>query len=170
MKTLALYTILLGAGAMTLYSHLTSDRQSFYAPLETVELEMTEELFNTDLVRMHTVSAPMDARRSKEYHIYYENRSSEAIDVAIRYKTYGGEWETRGFETLAPGEKKLMGLSDQKTYYSYAQGTKKLRRKKWRGKHNFSLEPNSSNKIQFEKQEIWECYDTQMCNTFAVFR
>ncbi len=170
MKTLALYTILLGAGVMTLYSHLTNERQSFYASLEPVELTTDNGMFNHKPVRMHTVASPVSTKRKKEYHIYYENRSNEPIQVAIRYKEYSGEWNTEGFQILEPGEKKLMGLSDQKTYYSYAQSAKKWRKKKWRGDYQFPLESSSSNKVEFKKQEIWECYDTQMCNSFAVFR
>ena len=170
MKTLALYSILLGAGVMTLYSHLSGERQSFYAPLESVELTTDESLFESNSAQMHTVAFPASEKRKKEYHIYYENRSDEPIQVAIRYKEYSGQWHTEGLQTLQPGETKLMGLSDQKTYYSYAQSVKKWRKKKWKGDYQFALEDNSLNKVEFKKQEIWECYDTQMCNSFAVFR
>ena len=170
MKTLALYSILLGAGVLTLHSHLTNERRSHYASLETVELEMIEEMFEPRTTKMFTVASPVPAKRNKEYHIYYKNSSTESIEVAIRYKSHSGEWLTKGFTTLAPGENKLMGLSEEKTYYSYAQSKKKWGKKKWKGDHSFPLKPNSTKKIQFEKQEIWECYDSQTCNSFAVFR
>lgn len=170
MKTLALYTILLGAGAMTLYSHLTNDRQNFYAPLQTIELEMSAELIDKAPIQILTVSPTLTISEPNEYHIYYENRSAQSIDVAIRYKTIEGKWKTRGLETLEPGEEKLMGLSLEKTYYMYAQGTKILKRKKWEGAHSFPITPNTKRNIKFKKREIWECYDTQMCKTIAVFK
>lgn len=168
MKTLALYAMLLGAGLMTVLSDASPERQLFYAPLQSAELALTDDLFSTKNVKMHTVPAPINVMRKKEYHIYYENRSQEAIEVAIRYKSVSGQWQTRGLMVLAPGEKQLMGLSTEPTYYSYAE-TKNWRKKKWQGDYQFPLK-NSSKNIQFEKQEIWECYDTRMCNAFAVFR
>lgn len=110
------------------------------------------------------------ATAAKEYHIYYENRSEEPIDVAIRYKAYNGEWQTKGLTTLAPGEKKLMGSSDQKTYYYYAEGSNRKEKKQWKGNHKFAISPSAKNKLAFVKEEIWECYDSRICNTYAVFK
>lgn len=168
MKTLALYALLLGAGVMTVHSDVEVERTAFYAPLETAELELSADMFSTEGIAIHTVATPLTDKRKKQYHIYYENRSDEPIEVAIRYKTVTGQWQTRGMTVLAPGEKQLMGLSTETTYYSYAQTTN-WRKKKWKGDYRFPLKSSSRN-VQFKKQEIWECYDTQMCNAFAVFR
>jgi len=168
MKTFALYALLLGAGIMTVHSDAVVERAEHYALLETAELEVSDDFFSTDGIALHTVASPIVPKRKKEYHIYYENRSNEPIEVAIRYLAVSGEWQTRGMVTLDPGEKQLMGLSTETTYYSYAQTTN-WRKKKWKGAYRYPLK-NSSRNVQFKKQEIWECYDSQMCNAFAVFR
>lgn len=168
MKTLALYALLLGAGLMTVRSDMKVERQLFYASLESAELVLTDSLFSTEGIRLITVARPALPAGDKEYHIYYENQSPETIEVAIRYKAATGRWQTKGMVSLSPGEKQLMGLSTEPTYYSYAQSTSK-RKKKWKGDFSFSLK-NSSTNVDFEKQEIWECYDQRMCNAFTVFR
>lgn len=108
--------------------------------------------------------------KKKEYHIFFENRSSDKLKVAIRFKEYNGSWTTTGFETLAPGEKKLMGLSDEQTYFYYASTQRKLNKREWKGRYKFALGKTSANKLAFKRQEIWECYDSNVCNTFAVFQ
>jgi uncharacterized membrane protein len=91
--------------------------------------------------------------KKKRYQIIFDNKSEYKIDVAIRYKEYSGEWMTDAWVTLNPGEKKLMGSSDQKSYFYYAKTVDK-----------------SIRKLKFWKQDIWECYNSEMCNSFAVFR
>ena len=168
MKTLALYALLLGVGVMTLRSDMKEERALLYAPLESAELELSDDLFSMDGVEVFPVATPTLAKVNKEYHIYYENKSSETIEVAIRYKAVSGSWQTRGMVPLAPREKVLMGLSAETTYYSYAESTKS-RKKKWLGNHPYPIK-NSKKKVDFEEQNIWECYDQQVCNVFAVFR
>ncbi|MHA7100509.1 hypothetical protein [Roseivirga pacifica] len=171
MKTLALYILVLGAGLVTaLTSSSTEENTSHYAQLPTITLGTPSEISTASIEVEPIDHANKSPRYKKQYHIYYENRSTEAIEVAIRYKAYNGEWNTTGLLTLSPGEKKLMGLSDQKTYYSYAETKRRWKKKTWRGAHKFPLTEDSANKKAFKKQEIWECYDSRMCNTFAVFK
>ena len=108
--------------------------------------------------------------KKKRYQIIFDNKSEYKIDVAIRYKEYSGDWTTDAWITINPGEKKLMGSSDQTTYFYYAKTQSKWRKQAWGGKHKFKLGNKSLNKLRFRKQNIWECYNTDMCNTFAVFR
>ena len=170
MKTLALYILMLGAGVLTAFTSAEKKFESLYTNLPAIELGTPKEI-NTSGIEVKALNAPSDKTGyKKQYHIYYENRSTESIEVDIRYKAYDGKWNTDGMVTLAPGEKKLMGLSDQKTYYSYAETKRRWKKKTWKGRHKFALEDISANKKAFKKQEIWECYDSRMCNTFAVFK
>jgi uncharacterized membrane protein len=108
--------------------------------------------------------------KKKRYQIIFDNKSEYKIDVAIRYKEYSGEWTTDAWISLNPGEKKIMGSSDETTYFYYAKTDSKWRKQAWSGDHKFKSDDKSLNKLKFRKQNIWECYDTEGCNTFSVFR
>ena len=171
MKTLTVYALLLGTGVMTLLS--VFDRpNSNIALISPLELSSPFELSSP--VKLPAIPAEdsdsTSDLRKKEYHIYFENRSEEPIDVAIRYKDYNGDWNTQGFVSLAAGEKREMGVSDEKTYFYYAETKQKWKKKRWKGQYNFPIKETSLNKVSFIKEQIWECYDTRMCNTYAVFR
>lgn len=131
-------------------------------------IEGTVDLYNSNTT-VH-ISDSTESPHKKEYHIFFENRSQEKIEVAIRYKEYNGEWMTTGFEVLKPKQKKLMGLSDEQTYFYYATTQHKSKKKVWQGDHKFSLKKGSKKKIGFKRQDIWECYNTDTCNEIAVFK
>ena len=171
MKTLTVYALLLGTGLTTLLSIL-DNRESHVAQLSPIALESPfDSKLKVELPLPGPALKDSSATvRKKEYHIYFENRSTEAIEVAIRYKSYNGDWETSDMVTLAAGEKRRMGVSDEKTYFYYAENKRKWKKKKWKGSHHFSLGEETSNKVKFIKEQIWECYDTKRCNAFAVFR
>lgn len=170
MKTLTVYALVLGTGVMTLLS-LLEQKESQHIPTGTFEQSSTFEQYSVaEMPAIHSDSNNNSEFRKKEYHIYFENKSDESLDVAIRYKDYHGDWNTQGFVTLKAGEKKHMGVSDQKTYFYYAENQHKWKKRKWAGNYSFPINESDLNKIRFVKQEIWECYDTEMCNTFAVFR
>lgn len=170
MKTLTVYALVLGAGVMTLLS-LFNREEGHFAQLSPLELSSPFEQYSMAELPGVNPDLPNPSEfRKKEYHIYFENKSDESLDVAIRYKDYNGDWNTEGFVTLKAGEKRHMGVSDQKTYFYYAENQQKWKKRIWTGKYSFPINASDLNKIRFVKQEIWECYDTKMCNTFAVFR
>ena len=161
---------MLGTGVMTLLS-MFERKESYYAPLSHLELSSTMELSTSaELPGLSVFNRDSSDVRKKEYHIYFENRSEEPLEVAIRFKDYDGQWNTEGFVTLKAGEKRHMGVSDQKTYFYYAENQRKWKKRKWTGNFSFPINESDLNKLRFVKQDIWECYDTKMCNTFAVFR
>ena len=88
--------------------------------------------------------------------------------MAIRFKNESEGWHQGELTQLLPGEKKKMGESTHKTYYYYASNLNLNASKKESFK--FPITHKSSKKLRFLKEEIWECYNTEMCNTFAVFR
>lgn len=170
MKTLTVYALLLGTGVMTLLSFFEK-KESHYAQLSSLELNSPFEQYSiAELPAVPNVLSESSTIRKKEYHIYFENRSEEPLQVAIRYKDYNGDWQTEGMVSLNAGEKRHMGVSDEKAYFYYAENQQKWKKKKWTGKYSFPVKESDSNKLRFVKQDIWECYDTKMCNTFAVFR
>ena len=166
MKTLTIYALVLRLGVSTLLSDLDGDRPSYYAPLESLELETPTELLES--FSLPGIIEPNNATTKKAYHIYFENKSREPIDVAIRFKDEEGEWQLDGLTKLKPGEKKKMAESIEKTYYYYASNIdlKSADNQSFK----FPINHNSRKKLKFLKQEIWECYNSEMCNTFAVFR
>ena len=169
MKTLLTYMIVASMGLMTVRSDSESARTDYVAPLES--LPLFDDMITTD---HFTVPArPVDddiIPKKKKYHIYFENKSPKPVKAAVRYKEYAGDWKSEGWISLKPGEKRLIGLSDETTYFYYAQLDTRRNKKVWKGKYKFAMSEEASNKLPFKKQEIWECYHTQMCNTFAVFR
>lgn len=170
MKTLTVYALVLGTGVMTLLPFFDR-KESHYAQLAPLELSSSFEQYSmAELPGVSPESSTSSDFRKKEYHIYFENKSDESLEVAIRYKDYNGDWNTEGFVILEAGEKRHMGVSDQKTYFYYAENQRKWKKRKWTGNYSFPINDSDLNKIRFVKQEIWECYDTKMCNTFAVFR
>ena len=170
MKTLLTYAIVASMGLMTVLSDEKEQRPDFFAPLESLPLE-NEDLISIDHFSMPTLPAINEvAKDKKEYHIYFENKSKAPVKAAVRYKEYAGNWKSEGWISLDPGEKKLIGLSDETTYFYYAQVDTRRNAKVWKGKYKFALSDDASNKLPFKRQQIWECYHTEMCNTFAVFR
>lgn len=170
MKTLTVYALMLGTGMMTVLS-IFSSKDDHLAQSLGPELSTSSALtYRAETTDKLAVTSDSTEVRKKEYHIYFENKAAEPLEVAIRYKDYNGEWQTEGFVTLKAGEKRHMGVSDQKTYFYYAENQQKWKKRKWTGKHAFPVNEAAPNKLRFVKQDIWECYDTKMCNTFAVFR
>ena len=108
--------------------------------------------------------------KKKKYQIIFENKTAYKLEVAIRYKVYRGKWTTDAWILLKPGEKKLMGSSDETTYFYFAKAQSEWRKHSWEGEHKFKGQDKSLNKLRFKKQDIWECYNSDVCNTFAVFR
>lgn len=168
MKPIAVYVLFLGGMMATYFSQQENKRPSYYAQLESIELESPVQLTGHYSLPGERTGFNQEAPK-KAYHIYFENKSSAPLKVAIRYKEIDGDWSVDGLVKLAPGERKLMGKSDEKTYF-YHVATKDKSRKVPSDSFKFPLKAKSGKKYPFRKKEIWECYDMQVCNAFAVFR
>jgi hypothetical protein len=53
--------------------------------------------------------------------IYFKNNCSRKMSSAIRYKSTSGNWQTGGWWTLAPGEKKFVATTKNSIFYVHAQ-------------------------------------------------
>lgn len=169
MKPLAAYVLFLGTAMTAFFSSTNEGRPSYYAQLESIPLESPVKL-SEDLKLPTALIALKAEPSSKSYNIFFENKSSEPLKVAIRYKSLDGEWHTDGLTTLPPGERKLMGRSEYRTYFYHIAKKDQFKGKASESDFKFPLRAQSRKKVVFKKKEIWECYDKQTCNAFAVFR
>jgi len=169
MKTIPSQFLVLCMGLMTtlIFNSGVSPEEFANKPTSDLSPESLLAEHYSMPMEVPTVDSP---KKKKRYQIIFDNKSEYKIDVAIRYKEFDGEWTTNAWITILPGEKKLMGSSDQTSYFYYAKTKSKWRKRVWTGKHKFKMGDKSLNKLRFRKQDIWECYNTEMCNTFAVFR
>lgn len=165
---LTIYALVLGVSMATELDSLKEKRPSYYAPLETIELEAPAELLESFTLPSMPKSALVSENKKKAYHIYFENKSLEPIDVAIRFKDENGDWKQDGLTQLNPGEKKKMGRTIDRTYYYYASNLDLKASDKESFK--FPIREKPKKKLRFLKEDIWECYNSEMCNAFAVFR
>ena len=143
---------------------------SFHSAFRSSENAELEEVIASHYSLPTNKVGSSNSSFKKKYQIIFDNKSEHKLDVAIRYKSYEGDWITDAWITMEPGEKKHMGSSDETTYYYFAKTQSKRRRQAWEGKHTFKIGDKSLNKVRFRKQDIWECYNAKTCNTFAVFR
>lgn len=168
MKPIAVYVLFLGSVLATYFSLLEKKVPAYNVQLESIDLESPDQLTgNYSLSGERKGFTTED--KTKAYHIFFENKTSAPLKVALRYKEINGDWAIEGLTKLAPGERKLMGKSDEKTYF-YHVAKKDRAEKTANSSFEFPLKSNSSKKYTFKKREIWECYDMQVCNAFAVFR
>ena len=169
MKPLAAYALFLGTAMTAFFSSVNEERPSYYAQLEPIALESPVQL--SDGLTLPTEPIALkEEPSSKSYHIFFENKSTTPLKVAIRYKSLDGEWHTDGLTTIPPGERKLMGKSELRTYFYHVAQKGELKNKVAQADFKFPLKPQSRKKVAFKKKEIWECYDKRVCNAFAVFR
>ncbi|MFT6871983.1 MAG: hypothetical protein ACJAVN_000988 [Roseivirga sp.] len=168
MKPIAVYVLFLGSAMATYFSLLEKKVPTYNAQLESINLESPDQLTG-----YYSLSGERKGfgteDNTKAYHIFFENKTMTPIKVAIRYKEIDGEWSTKGLTKLAPGERKLMGKSDEKTYF-YHVAKKVATEYNTDDSFKFSLKSESGKELIFKKKQIWECYDMQVCNAFAVFR
>lgn len=169
MKPLAVYALFLGTAMTAFFSSANEERPSYFAQLEPIALESPVQLTKS-LALTTELMALKEEPSSKSYHIFFENKSTEPMKVAIRYKSIDGEWHTDGLTTLPPGERKLMGKSELRTYFYHIAKKDEFKGKAAQADFKFPLRAQSRKKVVFKKKEIWECYDKQVCNAFAVFR
>ncbi len=168
MKPIAVYVLFLGGIMASYLSHQENKRPLFLAQLESRQLESPDQLTGYySLPGERTGFTTEDYK--KTYHIFFENKSSTPLKVAIRYKEIDGDWSIEGLVKLNPGERRLMGKSDENTYYYHVAKQEKTSTTV-NSSFKFPLKAKSSKKYSFKKKEIWECYNMQVCNAFAVFR
>ena len=168
MKTLTFLAFVLGVGMTTGLDTSKVERPSYYAPLETIELETPAELLESFELPGLPASMAANHNQNKAYHIYFENKPNVAIEVAIRFKDDNGEWKQDGLTKLNPGEKRKMGEIIDKTYYYYASNLDLKAADK--EAYKFPVQRKPKKKLLFLKEDIWECYNSEMCNAFTVLR
>ncbi|OEJ99610.1 DUF1036 domain-containing protein [Roseivirga misakiensis] len=169
MKPLAVYALFMGTAMTAFFSSLHEGRPSYYAQLEPIELGSPVKL--SGVVELPTeLPAFEEAPSRKSYNIFFENKTSSPMKVAIRYKSIDGGWQTDGLTTLPPGERKLMGQSDEKVYYYHVADKSRSKKKSATDGYKFPIKTKSRKKVAFQKKEIWECYNKEVCNALAVFR
>jgi len=169
MKPLAVYALFLGTAMTAFFSSIDEERPSYYAQLEPITLESPVKLSGAIDLPVE-LSAFKEVPSRKSYNIFFENKTNEPMKVAIRYKALDGEWLTDGLTTLLPGKRKLMGKSEETTYFYHVASKEKSRNKSSQDEFKFPLKTKSKKKVSFKKEEIWECYNEQVCNALAVFR
>lgn len=169
MKPLAAYILFLGTAMTAFLSSETEERPSYYAQLDPIALESPVKLSESIALPIEPI-ALKEEPSSKSYNIFFENKSTAPLKVAIRYKSLDGEWHTDGLTTLPPGERKLMGKSEYRTYFYHIAKKDEFKNMASASDFKFPLKAQSRKKVVFKKKEIWECYDKQTCNAFAVFR
>lgn len=168
MKPIAVYVLFLGGMIATFFSSPEKEWPSYLALLESTNIDTPGQLTGYYSLSGERTGFSTEDNK-KAYHIFFENKTSAPLKVAIRYKEINGDWSIEGLTKLAPGERKLMGKSDESTYY-YHVSKKKSVDKNTDDSFKFPLKANSGKKLKFKKKQIWECYDMQVCNAFAVFR
>ena len=168
MKAVTNLVLVLSTSLVAFFGTPRAEKATFPLEKHATTVESTAELHS--IPAFFTESDSVNKKHKKEYHIFFENRSTDKLEVAIRYKAYNGQWTTMGFESLKPGETKMMGTSDEQTYFYYASTQHKWNKREWSGKYKFSLKESAKNRLGFKKQDIWECYDTEMCKAYAVFK
>lgn len=168
MKPIAVYALVLGTTMAALLNPISEARPSYFAQLESITLDSPVKL--TEDFTLPGEFPDFVRPVQKSYHIYFENKSTSLLEVAVHYKTINDDWSTEGLVTLSPGEKRLMGKSGKKTYFYYAAPPNAAKKKALKHSFKFPIKAKSTHKLNFQKKEIWECYDTQVCYTFAVFR
>ncbi|WP_019613902.1 SUMF1/EgtB/PvdO family nonheme iron enzyme [Psychromonas ossibalaenae] len=59
--------------------------------------------------------------RLEQYYIYFKNKTSDHVQVAIRYKNLQGDWVTKSWFKLSPGKRGRVAISKNRIFYYYAE-------------------------------------------------
>lgn len=100
----------------------------------------------TDMIPMLTLSGDGAVKQTREsyknlaemietkglYFLGFKNTTSETVHVAIRLKDSDGDWVTRSWAKIYPGEKELLGRSTNGIFYFYAESESWV----WKGTDN----------------------------------
>jgi hypothetical protein len=120
-------------------------------------------------VNSSDVLASVKATDKKKYRIFFENRSSKKLVVTIRYRDINGKWIIEEGKTLKSGEEQEMGTTYSNVYFYHATSKRKLNKKIFAVKYQGDVYADAMTRLGLTKQDIWECYSTEACNSFAVF-
>lgn len=69
------------------------------------------------------------------YKLKFQNKCSKELQTLIRFKNYAGDWETKGWWILEPGETAYVEDTKNSVFYFYAEATDGS--KTWQGTDNF---------------------------------
>lgn len=61
-------------------------------------------------------------RSAEPFKIAFANRCNQPIKVAIRYLDQEGNWQSKGFWSIAPGQQRAVAMSTSRTFYYHAYG------------------------------------------------
>lgn len=87
---------------------------------------------------------------SKRFKIYFKNKTSEKVEVAVRYKNMDGEWETGGWYHIDPGDDAYLVETKNSIIYYYAEAI--YEDWVWSGDDNYYYVRNSDKKFGFKKK------------------
>jgi len=87
---------------------------------------------------------------SKRFKIYFKNKTSEKVEVAVRYKNLDGEWETGGWYHLDPGDDAYLVNTKNAIFYYFAEAI--YEDWVWSGDDNYYYVRNSDKKFGFKKK------------------
>lgn len=89
------------------------------------------------------------------YQIYFVNECNRRIQTAIRAIDLSGNWVTKGWWILEPGEQAFVVQTKNKIFYSYAESIgPAANRLYWRGSDQNYRIRNSSNTFGFRKRDM----------------
>uniref|UniRef100_UPI0040479938 hypothetical protein n=1 Tax=Roseivirga sp. TaxID=1964215 RepID=UPI0040479938 len=170
MKTVTISVLVLYTGLVALLNMHHVERVAIHS--ENTHLAINEGLMKVSFYSTPSQQSFQDSLTlptKKRYRIFFKNRSSKKLEVAVRFKTESGEWTINEPEILKPGEEQEMGISYSNTYFYHASSSKGLNKKALATKFRSGLHEDAMHRLGFTKQDIWECYSTDTCNAFAVF-
>lgn len=169
MKTVTISVLVLYTGLVALLNMRNVEKDTGHSESAHLALKgsMDVSFYSTPSQQYFQDSLTIPIK--KRYRIFFKNKSSKKLEVAVRFKTESGEWTINEPETLKPGEEQEMGISYSNTYFYRASSSRGLNKKALAAKYRSGLHEEAMNRLGFTKQDIWECYSTDTCNAFAVF-
>jgi hypothetical protein len=163
---LVFYTSLVAFFCMDHVKRVSSHAATDYPPPLVEQISVGFHYTVNSSVLSDSSKAPV----KKKYRIFFENRSSKKLEVSIRYKNIEGKWLIDEAKTLRPGGEQEMGVTYSKTYFYHATSKKRLNRKAFANKYKSGENVEAMLRLGLTKQDIWECYSKEACNTFAVLQ
>jgi hypothetical protein len=165
LSVLVFYTSLMGFLNINNVEKNTNQTSSSYSSPDKEKVTASFH-YSANPINLSDSTIPLVKRK---YRIFFENRSPTKIDVTIRYENEEGQWVINEPKNLNPGEEHEMGITHSKTYFYHASSKKRLNKKALTSKFMTGLHEAAMVRLGFTKQDIWECYNTDTCNSFAVF-
>ncbi|MBY6160475.1 DUF1036 domain-containing protein [Mameliella alba] len=93
--------------------------------------------------------------QNNQFTIIYLNACNRRIQTAIHYRDLSGNWITRGWWNLAPGETATVGFTTNRIFYTYAESIAPVNsRIFWRGSARHFRIRGSSNTYGFRQRNM----------------